>query len=79
MAFRTGFCTGSSVRPRAERPSIRTPSASERRSSVRWLGRGDDRVTKGRDISTDLAGQVLWMVVLGGEAYGSVLCLSRWN
>ena len=36
-------------------------------------------MTKGRDVSTDLAGQVLWMVVLGGEAYGSILCLSRWN
>ena len=79
MAFRTGFCAGSSVRPRAKRPLIHTPSPSERHSSVRRWRRGDNKGTKGGDASTDLAGQVFWMVVLGGEAYRSILCLSRWN
>lgn len=69
MAFRTGFGTGSAVKPRAERTLIHPPSPSEGHGFIRQLRKGDNKVIEGREINTDLAGQVLGMVVTGGEAY----------
>lgn len=65
MAFRTGFCTESSVECGAEKPLTCTASPCEGCGSIRQLRKGDSKVMRGMEINTNLAHRVLRMVVVG--------------